>query len=274
MKVYIDILMLTNAVITLSYLGCISAVTHEKLMPRHELTAAAMSAAGSLLLMIDCEGFWAAFAMTAGKLALVIMIVTEAFRPRSFFALAGRTAGYLLCDVVFGGCCMAWVCITHRRILFVRNFVPYFDVTLPQLGVCCALVYLSGMMLETLRRRSCARVKRYRAEYRLGAFSAEFTAIADTGNMLCDSFTGAPVVIFRSDELYTRFSLDRPEQLLFYGFRPVPFETIGGEGLIYVTSKGRVTISCTGMRRQVRCCTGILPSRGNKGYAVFNPEIL
>ena len=274
MKFYIDVLMLTNAVITLTYLKCIALVTHEKLLPRHEVTAAVISAFGSLIMLPEGSSFPASLALTAGKLALVTVIVTEAFRPRSAAALIGRTAAYLVCDLLFGGLCMAQVSLTHRRLLFVKNYIPYFDVTLPQLGVCCAGVYLAGVMVETLKRRSLARVQRYRAEYRLGAYSAEFTAIADTGNKLCDSFTGAPVVIFRSDELYTRFALDRPEQLLFYGFRPIPFETVSGHGLIYVTSRGSVTISCPGMRKQVRCCTGILPGGGKNGYAIFDPNIL
>ena len=274
MKIYVDVLMLTNAVITLTYIKCIALITHEKLLPKNEIIAAVISAFGSLIMTVECGSFWSSLIMTVGKFALVGAIVTEAFRPRSAAALIGRTAAYIVCDLIFGGMCMALVSLTHRRLLFVKNYTAYFDVTLPQLGVCCAGVYLAGMMLETLKRRNFARVQRYRAEYRLGAYSAEFAAIADTGNKLCDSFTGAPVVIFRSDELYTRFALDRPEQLLFYGFRPVPFETVTGEGLIYVTSRGTVTISCTGMRKQVRCCTGILPGGGKSGYAVFDPNIL
>lgn len=274
MKIYLDILMITNAVITLIYLRCICRITHERLTLKRELTSAAIGGAGSLLVTAQSSGFGGALIITTAKLAVILLIVIQAYRPASLSVLVRRTALFLLFELLLGGACMAWVSLTHSPVILIKNYVVYFDVTLPQLGFCCAAVYLATMLLETVKRRSDTSVKRYRAEYRLGAYSLTLPAIADTGNRLCDSFTGAPVVIFRSDELYSRLNLDRPEQLLFYGFHPVPFETIGGEGLIYVTCRGSVTISDADCSRPVSCCTGVLPSGGKKGYAIFDPEIL
>lgn len=274
MKIYLDILMITNAVITLTYLRCICRITHERLPLKRELISAAIGGAGSLLVAAHSDGFAGALIITGAKFIVILLITFQAFRPETLSAFVRRTALFLLCELMLGGACLAWVSLTHRQVILIKNYVVYFDVTLPQLGVCCAAVYLATILLETVKRRSDTTIKRYRAEYRLGAYSLDLPAIADTGNRLCDSFTGAPVVIFRSDELYSRLNLDRPEQLLFYGFHPVPFETINGEGLIYVTSRGAVTISSADTLKRVDCCTGVLPSGGKKGCAIFDPEIL
>jgi stage II sporulation protein GA (sporulation sigma-E factor processing peptidase) len=99
-------------------------------------------------------------------------------------------------------------------------------------------------------------------------------AAADTGNRLCDSFTGAPVIILCSDELYKRYNLDRYEQLDFYGFHPVPYSTINGSGLIYVTSKGSVRITAKSLCKDIDCSVGIIPENGSGCRAIFNPCIL
>jgi hypothetical protein len=97
--------------------------------------------------------------------------------------------------------------LTGRRVLCIRNYVVYFDISLLQLAVCCAAVYLIAVTADTLRRRRSETIGRYRAVFRMGNFVKELPAFSDTGNLLRDSFTGAPVMIFRSDELYRRFDL-------------------------------------------------------------------
>ncbi len=273
MKIYVDVLVLTNAVITLIYLRCIASVCRERLRARNEAAAAVIGGLGSLLAIPQSSSFAGALALTLAKAGVILAVTFTAFGRRSIYAILRRAALYLLCEVLMGGVCFALVTLTRRRILTVRNYVVYFDVSLWQLGVSCAAVYLIITVAGAVKLKYGTSAAGYRVGYTLGGYSRDFPAVADTGNRLTDSFTGEPVVVFRSDDLYRRFSLDRPELMSAYGFRLLPYETIGGEGVIYVTSRGSVTVTCDGSARRAACCAGILPGKG-KEYAVFNPEIL
>lgn len=273
MKIYIDVLILTNAVITLIYLHCTASVCRERLSLRRELAAAALGGAGSLLAVPQSSSFGGALALTVAKVAVILAVTVTAFGRKSFSAVLRRTALYLLCELVMGGVCFALITLTRRRILTVRNYVVYFDVSLWQLGVSCAVMYLIFTLAGAVRVKYGSAAAGCRVGYTLGGYSRDFPAVADTGNRLTDSFTGEPVVIFRSDDLYRRYSLDRPELMSAYGFRLLPYDTVGGEGVVFVTSRGSVTVTCGGSTKTAACCAGILPGKGRE-YAVFNPEIL
>ncbi|MCR5123260.1 MAG: sigma-E processing peptidase SpoIIGA [Ruminococcus sp.] len=274
MKIYIDVLMLTNAIIAMVLVRCTARLTHERLRLRRELSAGAAGAVFSLLAALSSTGFFTALLITLGKGAAMLVITAAAFRPKSARALFRRAAVYLIFELGFGGACLMIVGLTGRRVLCIRNYVVYFDISLLQLAVCCAAVYLIAVTADTLRRRRSENIGRYRAVFRMGNFVKELPAFSDTGNLLRDSFTGAPVMIFRSDELYRRFDLDCPEHLYFYGFHPVPYDTINGCGLISVTSRADISIKTESGLEQVECCAGILPSAGRKDHAIFDPIIL
>lgn len=273
MKIYIDVLVITNFVITLIYIRCIETLCRERIRLRRETAGAAIGGLGSLLAIPQSSGFEGALALTLAKAGVIAAITVAAFGRRELSSLLRRAALYLLCEVVMGGVCFALITVTRRQILMVRNYVVYFDVSLWQLGISCAAMYMIFTVAGAVKIKYGAAAVGCRVGYSLGGYSRDFPAVADTGNRLTDSFTGEPVVIFRSDELYRRYSLDRPELMSDYGFRLLPYETIGGEGVIFVTSRGDVTVTQNGQTRSAAACAGIIPG-GGKEYAIFNPEIL
>ena len=71
------------------------------------------------------------------------------------------------------------------------------------------------------------------------------------------------------------FGLDMPDSLASGKFRLLPFETIGGSGLIAVTYMGNVIIANErSVYSELRCCIGIAKSDGKRARAIFNPEII
>ena len=274
MKIYLDVLMLTNAVIAMVLVRCTARLTHERLRLRNELAAGGVGAVSALLAAAHSTSFLTALLITLGKGAAMLMITAAAFHPESVRGLLRRAAVYLIFELGFGGACLALVGVTGKRVLCIRNYVVYFDISLIQLGVCCAAVYMTAVLAETIQRRHSSPVGRYRVVFRMGNYIKELPAYSDTGNLLRDSFTGAPVMIFRSDELYSRYDLDRPERLFFYGFHPVPYDTIAGGGLISVTSRADILLKTEEGLERIDCCAGIVPSNGKKGYAIFDPGIL
>ena len=274
MKIYIDVLMITNGIIAMVLVRCAARITGERLRLRQELAAGAAGAVSALLAIVRHSGFFTALLITLGKCAAVMLITAAAFRPKGIRGALRRAALYVLFELGLGGCCLALVEATGRRVLCIRNYVVYFDISLLQLTVCCAAVYIITAAAETIQRRRSSAVGRYKVVFRMGKYIKELPAYSDTGNLLRDSFTGAPVMIFRSDELYSRYDLDRPERLLFYGFHPVPYDTINGCGLISVTSRAEISIKTERGLERIDCCAGIVPSSGRPAYAIFDPSVL
>jgi stage II sporulation protein GA (sporulation sigma-E factor processing peptidase) len=273
MKIYLDVLVITNSVVTLIYLWCICRITHDKITPKREIAACAVGGAASLLVMAQSESFVGAFFITAAKFAAVGIIIFAAFSPKSLSEFVKFYFLYGALELIFGGLCFMYINLAQSRIIYIKNYTVYFDVSLLEIGACCACFYLITAVWEHIRLKNSGAQRKFRASFAEGKYEITLPAIADTGNMLCDSFTGAPVVIFCSDELYERYELSRPEQTALYGFRPIPYSTISGDGLIYITSKGSVTISCRDFTKSVNCCVGVVPSSGGT-HAIFNPEIL
>ena len=98
--------------------------------------------------------------------------------------------------------------------------------------------------------------------------------MADTGNKLCDAFTGLPIIIFCCDEMYEHYGLDDKETGIRMGFRLTPYNTLSGPGLMAVTPKGTVKLTDdNGMEKEVRCMVGITCSNGSS-RAIFDPAVL
>lgn len=57
MKIYIDVLVITNALISLIYLQCISRIVHQKIPALREAAACTFGGAGSLIAMIHTNSF-------------------------------------------------------------------------------------------------------------------------------------------------------------------------------------------------------------------------
>ena len=101
-------------------------------------------------------------------------------------------------------------------------------------------------------------------------------AISDTGNSLIDSFTGKPVVICPEKKLGFRddFSLDNAENIFEkYGFRMIPYFTIGNTGMIPVFKPDEILITDqeTGKNYPADALVGLI-SKETK--AIFNPNLL
>ena len=82
-----------------------------------------------------------------------------------------------------------------------------------------SVVYGLLCLYENITRRCFNRAAKYEAIYENGGFIVKVPAICDSGNRLCDSFTGTPVVVFCCDRLFYHYDLDRDEPDPLSGFK-------------------------------------------------------
>lgn len=274
MKIYIDILIITNTIVTLICIEATARITHTAAKNRCLFTASLIGGLTSLLIIPNAYDMTVAVILTVIKFTSFPVITLTAFRWRSFKYFIRRLVVFVLAKIVFAGMTIVFWQISDSRIIFIRNYTIYFNIPILYLTAAVIGTYLLLTVFDIVRKAG-ERSKKYTATYKCGNYCLSAPAVADTGNKLTDPFSNTPVVIFYCDDLYYHYSLDSPESLYTGRFRLLPFETISGSGLIAVTYSGSVEIS-EGSRlfKDLRCCVGITRSNGHGSRAIFDPSII
>ena len=255
MKIYIDILLVTNAIMTLIMLEAAGRVCHKVISPLRLLAACSVGGLSSLVMVIDSRGYFTAVLIVVIKLASALFTVLIAFGCKDPWQLLRYFIIYSAVDAVFTGAAVTLWQISGTKVIFFRNLTVYFDISLFKLALACGIAYGLLCLYENITRRCFNRVTKYEAIYENGGYIVKVPAICDSGNRLCD--------------------LDRDEPDPLSGFRLIPCSTVSGEGLIHITAAGSVKIIDDKDRvHNVRCYVGIKPSLNGKSRAIFNPALL
>ena len=274
MKVYIDVLIISNILINTVFVKILAAAVHEKPKRKNILLCMIPAALSSLLIVIKPESYPESLLITVLKLAAVTLIVKIAFRLKTEKRLFIYTSIYIAVNIAFGGLCMIMWELFGAGFIKTGNLTVYFDIPIWLLILCTAAAYGLITMYERIRFTASVGKEKYRALFVFGSFSAEVPAVSDTGNKLIDSFSGEPVVVFSSSRIYYHFDLDDPGNYPTGGFHLIPCTTIAGTSLLPVTLKGKVTIfSDSGLIKELCCAAGITKSSG-KDRAIFDPRLL
>ena len=275
LKIYLDVLVITNCILNLIILQCVCKITHTKISHLRLFLSSFIGGISSLLVIVNPNGMIKSIAVTILKILLIGVIIVTAFGLLNAKRFIRYIFLYFFINLIFAGISLLLWQITDSSIIYIKNYTVYFDISLLHLVAAAIIIYIVITVYEWILRRKNNSDENYRAKYSVGNYEIEMPAIADSGNKLCDSFTGTPVVIFYCSELYEHFNLENENQYALGGFRVTPFSTVSGNGVIPITSKGNVVITDSGGNSKcIKCCTGILKNENNKSRAIFNPCLL
>lgn len=274
MKIYLDVALITNTVVTLLCLEMTARIVHRTIINKRAFIASSIGGLTCVLIVFQANSYPVAVIITVIKLLSFPLITAIAFKSKSIADLIRNTAIFFVANLVYMGIVLIIWELSDTKIIYIRNYTIYFNVSLLKITIAVIITYFLLTLIDILRNLS-SRCDKFSATYSCGNYRLSIPAIADTGNKLCDCFTSTPVVIFYCDDLYFHFDLDSPEALAVGKFRLIPFDTINGGGLIPVTYGGKVEISDEKTKyTDLRCCVGITRSNGSKSRAIFNPQII
>lgn len=275
MKIYLDILLITNGIMTMIYLEALEKITHRKAQSLRFFAACCLGGLSSLLIAAGGTTYFSAVMITLAKAASIILILLTAFSYKSFWEFLRYTVLYLVICAVFLGVTLVIWQISDSKIIYMRNYTIYFDISVFKLVIASIAGYGLISLYEIICRKSFDKDVKYEAVFTLGNYEVKIPAISDSGNRLCDTFSGMPVVVFYCNEMYYHFNLDHSGYENMSGFRLIPYNTINGDGLIHVTAKGEVRIIDDNENEKLlKCYVGIVPSEKNESKAVFHPSLL
>lgn len=190
MTIYLDVLLLSNFWADYVMLRTAAAVAHIRL-PRYRAAAGAGVGAVSAMMILLPE-LHPALCLLARVVTALCMTGT-AFGIRKPSQLLRRTAFLFGMSLLFCGTVYALSILRLPFGFCLHNAVPYADFSLLTLLIGTTAAAAAAAVCE--RRCSLTPSGSYRLHLRIHGTDFSIPALADTGNLLRDVYTGKPVVI-------------------------------------------------------------------------------
>ena len=275
MKIYADILIITNIYMNFFMLKAVSLLTHTPFKNGRCILAAVFGGLTALNILIPKMNF---VCMTLIKLLGAAAIIALAFGiadRRLFLRLA---AVFWLVSMIFSGTAYLFTEVFRPKYAFICNGVVYLDMSVLTLVTATIVAYMLISLFRFFMDKRACEPKHFHVVICGNGNTAEIEGLCDTGNYLTDAFTGKPVIVCGKK------SAERviPQAVRDYfsgsvehvkGVRLIPFQTVGASGLIPAFVPDAVYIKETdgGKIRAVEALIGV--SETGVEAAVVNPDI-
>lgn len=265
--VYVDILVLVNAVIAMFLLRCTARLTGSPLGLFRMAAAGLAAGASSLILLLPPMSAWV---LTAAKIGSAGVIVGLAFAGRGVRAFLKTCFWYLVLNFLLSGVVFAVMYYTETGSVESNNMTFYLNVSPGVLFVCVGGVYLAVRLCEAAFGRPQRHPHHtFVCEICMAGECAKMhgVALCDTGFSLRDMFTGEDAFLLSFPAVRNALPKALQEALQSYyesGTLCPP--------LHLVTTQTVSGVKCLpAMRSQSLTVAG---QNLGKRLAVFSPEVL
>lgn len=235
MVIYADVLIAVNLYINYFLIKGTALLLRRKIKPVRCILSSAVGALGSLAIMLP-ELHPVFGVLIKVILGTVVTIIAFGRQKRGDFLMS--LLCFLAVSFLFAGGMMALWNFAAPLGMYYRNGFAYFDIPIGAAAVITAAVYGGFRLVKCIydRKRPAVHEK---VILRSKGLEITLDGIADTGNSLCDSFSGKPVVIASLNSVRAAV----PEAVLNYlsgntsqleGIRLVPCRTVTSDGVVPV----------------------------------------
>jgi len=269
--IYIDLLVIINLYITFFLLRATAAFLHRKVSTRRILAGSFAGGVSSLIILLPPLPFLLNILVKVVTGSLIVLIVFGCKSRREFLKNA---LIFIIINIVFAGfTLLLWFFAAPLGMEF-NNSVVYFDISFVALIVTTALAYGLIRILRYILDVKHAAERTYKVRISIGGVTVTLDAVADSGNLLTDYFSGLFVIIVPQATLGVRVEdLGLP--------RLLPYNTIDSSGLIPAFRAQEIVIQSDNMPdKAVNALVGITESDSGalnetaNTPAIFNPKLL
>ena len=229
--VYVDVLIVLNTLVNYFILLGVRKITRAHTV-RWRIALGALSAGfSSLLIFIDDYGVL----MTLLKMltAVITIVITFGIKPyKQFFK---RLFLLFAITFIFGGFVLAVYIFFDKDIMIYSNGIVYFDVSMTFLVICAVISYFIITIISRIMDKKAPVNKEYITNIQNNGLNITCTALMDTGNSLCDPFSGYPVIMVDKSIFSQLFNEDK--------IRLIPVSTVNGDSLIRAFKPENVSIN-------------------------------
>ncbi len=260
MVIYVDVLFVVNFFITYLLLLLTKLIVKENAKTPRLLAASFAGGAYALVILLDELNF---FVTALGKIFASVIIVLIAFGFKRLLEFIKKLCVFYFSNMLLLGVILGIWLIFKPDGVAIHNDVLYFDIPAKILLISALAAYLAALLIVKIYNRTIGKNEIYSLTVIKDGQSYHMYAFADTGNKLKEPFSDYPVIVVDS----SRISFDTE--------RIIPFNSVGGEGMLKAFKPDRVIISA-GKRSfetdKVYIAASTVHSKDFS--AILNPEII
>lgn len=157
-------------------------------------------------------------------------MVIIAFGAKSVKAFFKCCAAFFLSNFAFAGIMLALNITVMPNAAIYKNGIVYFDIDIFTLTVSAVACYAILNLISRFSKSKAPQKSIYPIRITYGKNSVEGKALFDSGNSLCDCFSGKPAIIAEKDFIKNLYGYDELTELK--NFRLIPFTTIQSGGAL------------------------------------------
>ena len=229
--VYVDVLIVLNTLVNYFILLGVRKITRAHTV-RWRIALGALTAGFSSLL-IFIEDYEILMTLLKILTAVITVAITFSIKPyKQFFKVVFLLFAITL---IFGGFVLAFYIFFDKDIMLYSNGIVYFDVSMTFLIICAVISYLIITVISKILDKKAPSNKEYIINIQNNGHSVTSTALMDTGNSLCDPFSGYPVIMVDKSIFMQLFNDEK--------IRLIPVSTINGDSIIRAFRPEKITIN-------------------------------
>lgn len=260
MTIYVDVLFVLNFFITYLLLMLTKSLIKTTAKTYRMLLGAFIGGLYSLIIFAPSLGV---FSTVFGKLLVSFIIVPAAFGFKRLTVFLKTIVCFYFSNLIFLGVILAiWLTAKPGGIL-INNDTVYFDIPAVALLMLALAAYVISILIIKLYNYTISKKEIYSLTIIKGESEQHLFAFLDSGNKLTEPFSNYPVIIV--DESKVNFKTERL----------IPYNTVGGEGVLKAFKPDRVIIS-NGKKsfesNQVYVAVSKVESKDFS--AILNPQLL
>lgn len=225
--IYADILIVINVIVNYLLLRASAAIIASEFRATRFLISSLAGGVFSLIIFIENIPISVNVLI---KIAFSACMVLIAFRLKSIKAFFKCFAAFFSANFVFAGIMMAVCTALFPNSALYQNGVVYFDIDILTLTVSAVLCYGILSLISRLTRSRIPPKSIYTIRLTYGKKTVEGKALFDSGNCLCDCFSGRPVII--AEKSFVEPILFGEDLFKSKNFRLIPFSTIKSGGAL------------------------------------------
>ena len=238
--VYADILIFINIIVNYFLLKACALITGYNSKTSRIITASFIG--GLFSLFIYMENISGLINLLI-KIIFMTIITLTAFRIRSLKSFLKILVSFLIVNIIFGGIMLTINIFIIPESALYNNGIVYFDIDILSLTITSACCYAIINIISLFIKSKTPEKSVYSLRITYQNKTAECKALFDSGNTLCDCFSGRPVIIAEKSFLSKIIDTDKIEEA--EKFRIIPYSTINGNGTLssFMADKTEIYLS-------------------------------
>ena len=271
MIIYIDVLIAINVYINYFLIRGASLLLRREVGLKRRLIASFVGALMALVIFLPALPFWLSALLKVLSSIFMVWITFGKAKPPDMII---NTLCFLLTSFVYSGLMLVLWTFCAPYGMFYRNGTAYFDIPVIAVAIFTALAYFIIRFIHYVINRRKLSVTFREITILSKGIEVKLEGIADTGNSLCDPFTGKPAIICSIDSISSII----PDNITTYlngkladleALRLVPYSTILGDSLIPVFKADKIVIGDKTVDAVVGVCTKPMGTQ-----CLFNPDLI